>query len=113
MSTRLRSLLLALPVLALLAIPGVALAAKTKVGTGLDLDQRRTARAGRLAGRNRDRDARQIAAPTAASWTGDLSVEIPTLGNVFLAAPGTWSTLCEDATCTETLPPGTRFSLLE
>jgi hypothetical protein len=55
----------------------------------------------------------KLQSPTAASWTGDLSVEIPTLGKVLLTAPGTWSTLCEGTTCTETLPSGTRVSLVE
>jgi hypothetical protein len=29
-----------------------------------------------------------------------------------MTAPGTWSTLYEGASCTETLPPGMRFTLL-
>jgi hypothetical protein len=55
----------------------------------------------------------KLESPTTASWAGDLSVKLPTLGKVGLTAPGTWSTLCEGASCTETLPPGMRFSLLE
>jgi hypothetical protein len=54
----------------------------------------------------------KLESPTTASWTGDLSVEIPTLGNVRLTEPGTWSTLCQGASCTETLPPGIQFALL-
>lgn len=46
--------------------------------------------------------------PTSASWTGTLSVELPGVGDVPLAGTGFWSALCEDATCTKTLPPGIR-----
>jgi hypothetical protein len=46
--------------------------------------------------------------PTSASWTGTLSVELPGVGDVPLAGTGFWSTLCEDATCTKTLPPNVR-----
>ena len=55
----------------------------------------------------------KLESPTAASWTGALSVEIPTLGKVLLTAPGTWSTLCEGNACTETPPHGLHFGLLE
>jgi hypothetical protein len=55
----------------------------------------------------------KLESPTTASWTGDLSVEIPTLGKVHLTAPGTWSTLCQGTACTETLPPGMQFAFLE
>ena len=54
----------------------------------------------------------KIESPTTASWSGDLGVEIPTIGKVDLTAPGTWSTLCEGGSCTETLPTGMRISLL-
>jgi hypothetical protein len=46
--------------------------------------------------------------PTSASWTGTLSVELPGVGDVPLAGTGFWSALCEDTTCTKTLPPGVR-----
>ena len=55
----------------------------------------------------------KLESPTTASWTGDLSVEIPTLGKVPLTVPGTWSTLCQGSACTETLPPGMQFAFLE
>ncbi|HEY0279781.1 MAG TPA: hypothetical protein VGC32_16080 [Solirubrobacterales bacterium] len=54
----------------------------------------------------------KLESPTRASWTGDLSVAIPTLGEVQLTTPGTWATLCEGASCTETSPPGIKFTLL-
>jgi hypothetical protein len=44
----------------------------------------------------------EVESPTGASWTGDLSVAIPTVGKVNLTAPGTWSTLCEGSSCVET-----------
>jgi hypothetical protein len=44
--------------------------------------------------------------PTSASWAGTLSVELPGIGDVPLAGTGFWSALCEDTTCTKTLPPG-------
>lgn len=53
----------------------------------------------------------KLQSPKTASWSGDLGVEIPTLGKVDLTAPGTWATLCEDASCTETAPPGTQLIL--
>jgi hypothetical protein len=55
----------------------------------------------------------ELESPTTASWAGDLSVEIPTLGKILLTAPGTWSILCEGTVCTETLPAGMRVGLLE
>jgi hypothetical protein len=55
----------------------------------------------------------KLESPTTASWTGDLSVEIPTLGKVPLTVPGTWSMLCQGSACTETLPPGMQFAFLE
>jgi hypothetical protein len=54
----------------------------------------------------------KLESPTAATWSGDLSVEIPTLGKVDLTAPGTWASLCEGGSCTDTLPAGMRLSLL-
>jgi hypothetical protein len=48
----------------------------------------------------------QLTSPTTASLSGDLRVDVPTLGNVSLTEPSFWSTLCEDSTCTDTLPPG-------
>lgn len=47
----------------------------------------------------------KLESPTTASWTGDLSVEIPTLGKVSLAEPGWWAGACA-ARCTKTFPPG-------
>lgn len=54
----------------------------------------------------------KLESPTTASWTGDLSAEIPTLGAVDLTGPGFWSVLCSGVTCTETAPPGMTFQLL-
>ena len=48
----------------------------------------------------------KLESPTTASWTGDLTVEIPTLGRVDLAEPGFWAGACEAARCTKTFPPG-------
>lgn len=53
-----------------------------------------------------DSAAFRLESPTVASWTGDLRIELPILGEVSLTAPGTWSTLCRGTTCTDTLPPG-------
>lgn len=50
--------------------------------------------------------------PTSASWTGTLSVELPGVGSVPLAGTGFWSALCEDTTCTKTLPPGVRLAVI-
>lgn len=47
----------------------------------------------------------KLESPTTASWTGDLSVEIPTLGTVNLTEPGFWAGACA-AHCTNTFPPG-------
>jgi len=49
-----------------------------------------------------------LESPTTASWAGDLRVELPGVGAVALAGPGTWAALCEGIPCTETLPPGVR-----
>jgi hypothetical protein len=46
--------------------------------------------------------------PTSSSWTGTLSVELPGVGKVALAGAGFWSALCEETTCTKTLPPNVR-----
>lgn len=48
----------------------------------------------------------ELESPTTASWSGDVRVDVPTLGNVTLTEPGFWSTLCENSRCTDTLPPG-------
>jgi hypothetical protein len=48
--------------------------------------------------------------PTSASWTGTLGVELPGVGSVPLAGAGFWSALCEDTTCTKTLPPNVRLA---
>lgn len=50
----------------------------------------------------------KLESPTKASWTGDLSVEIPTLGTVSLTEPGFWAGACE-AHCTKTFPKGLRI----
>jgi hypothetical protein len=48
----------------------------------------------------------QLTSPTTANWSGDLRVDVPTLGKVMFTEPGFWSTLCENSSCTDTLPPG-------
>jgi hypothetical protein len=48
---------------------------------------------------------------TTASWSGDLSVEVPTLGTVNLAEPGFWAGACA-AECTKTFPPGVKIGFL-
>jgi hypothetical protein len=50
--------------------------------------------------------------PTSASWTGTLSVELPGVGEVPLVGGGFWSALCEDETCTKTVPPNVRLGLV-
>jgi hypothetical protein len=40
--------------------------------------------------------------PTTASWTGELAVALPGIGDVPLAGPAITARLCEDATCTAT-----------
>lgn len=47
--------------------------------------------------------------PTSSSWTGTLGVELPGVGDVPLAGEDFWSALCEDETCTKTLPPNVRL----
>jgi hypothetical protein len=47
----------------------------------------------------------KLESPTTASWTGDPSVEIPTVGTVNLAEPGFWAGACA-AHCTRTFPEG-------
>jgi hypothetical protein len=49
----------------------------------------------------------KLESPTTASWIGDLSVEIPTLGTVSLTESGFWAGACA-ARCTNTFPPGFR-----
>ena len=46
-----------------------------------------------------------LESPSTAAWTGDLSVEIPTLGSVDLTGPGWWAGACA-ARCTKTFPEG-------
>lgn len=53
----------------------------------------------------------KLESPTTASWTGDLSVEVPTLGTVNLAEPGFWAGACATE-CTKTFPPGVKIGLL-
>jgi hypothetical protein len=48
----------------------------------------------------------KLESPTTADWSGDLEIEVPTLGEVQLTEPGFWSTLCENNSCTDTLPAG-------
>ncbi len=50
--------------------------------------------------------------PTSASWTGTLGVELPGVGDVPLAGADFWSALCEDATCTKTMPDGVRIEIV-
>ncbi len=47
--------------------------------------------------------------PTSADWEGTLGVELPGIGDTALAGEGFWSALCEDATCTKTLPPNVQI----
>ncbi len=54
----------------------------------------------------------KLESATTASWSGDLAADIPTLGKVSLTGPGTWSTLCQGAHCTDTVPSGIGFGLL-
>jgi hypothetical protein len=53
----------------------------------------------------------KLESPTAASWTGDLSVEIPTLGTVDLTEPGFRAGACA-ANCTKTFPHGMGFGIV-
>ncbi len=48
----------------------------------------------------------KLESPTTMSWTGDLNVEVPTLGRVNLTEPGFWAGACATH-CTKTFPPGT------
>jgi hypothetical protein len=50
----------------------------------------------------------KLESPTKASWTGDLEVEVPTLGVVNLTAPGFWAGACA-IHCTKTFPEGLRI----
>ena len=50
--------------------------------------------------------------PTSASWTGDMALAVPGIGEVPLAGPGTWANICEGTTCSETLPPEVRGGFL-
>ena len=50
----------------------------------------------------------KLESPTTASWTGDLSVEVPTLGTVDLTEPGFWAGACGPK-CTKTFPEGLRI----
>lgn len=54
----------------------------------------------------------KLESPTTASWTGDLNVEIPTLGKVSLAEPGFWAGACA-ASCTKTFAPGFKVGFFE
>jgi len=54
----------------------------------------------------------KLESPTTASWAGDLSVEIPTLGKVALAKPGFWAGACAGTHCTNTFPPGFQLAFL-
>lgn len=53
----------------------------------------------------------KLESPTTASWTGDLSVKVPTLGRVDLTEPGFWAGACA-AYCTRTFPEGLRIGFL-
>lgn len=50
--------------------------------------------------------------PTSAGWTGTLGVELTGVGDVALTGAGFLSALCEDTTCTKTLPPNVRVQFL-
>lgn len=52
----------------------------------------------------------RLESPTTASWMGDISVEIPTLGRVALAGSSFWAGACEGANCTKTFPPDAQVS---
>jgi hypothetical protein len=54
----------------------------------------------------------QLTSPTTSTWTGDLGVEIPGLGEVPLAGSEFWSAYCTEAGCTKTLPPGVRVGFV-
>jgi hypothetical protein len=54
----------------------------------------------------------KLESPSVASWTGDLRVRVPIVGEVAPTDPGFWSILCRDTACTDTLPPGVRFGFL-
>jgi hypothetical protein len=51
-----------------------------------------------------------LESPKKSSWTGDLGVQVPTLGEVSLVASRTWSLLCAQSDCTETGPAHFGFS---
>lgn len=53
----------------------------------------------------------KLESPTKASWTGDLSVEIPILGDVSLTEPSFKAGACA-AHCTKTFPNGAEFGFL-
>jgi hypothetical protein len=48
----------------------------------------------------------KLLAPHRAEWTGDLAVDLPTLGRVRLAGPGDYAGLCLEKECTKTFPKG-------
>jgi hypothetical protein len=52
-----------------------------------------------------------LESPTVATWTGDLSVELATLGRVGLVEPGFRAGACQGSKCTETFPPGVEINL--
>jgi len=54
----------------------------------------------------------ELESPTTASWTGDLSVEIPTLGTVDLTGPGFQAGACA-AHCAKTFPSHASFGVVE
>jgi hypothetical protein len=55
----------------------------------------------------------KLGSPTKASWTGDLGVEIPTLGVVGLTGPKSSSALCIGTECTKASPSTTEFGWIE
>ena len=55
----------------------------------------------------------KLEAPTKASWSGDLGVEIPTLGPVSLVGPEFWSSVCTGNVCTKTRPENLGFGAEE
>lgn len=55
----------------------------------------------------------KLETPTKASWTGNLTAEIPTLGAIGLTGAGTWSAICTSSRCSKTLPAGQKAGTVE
>jgi hypothetical protein len=50
----------------------------------------------------------ELAEPTKAEWSGSLAAQLPGLGEVPLTGPGIAAGLCQNKSCTKTLPPRLR-----